>query len=145
MGQVAVASGQASTGLPLPAPAERAQASEAKTSAASTPAATPEPPPQPTALVPVSQTPGTREAVPTGLLFDNVHFTMTGPGVLAPGTAHELQFWLHVEEQRSTVLAAASALHGLPQSEVAVKSEGPYPLPRGSHVSVRLKINGLKC
>ncbi len=83
--------------------------------------------------------------VPSGVLIDNVHFTLTGPCVLAPGTAHELQFWLHLEQQRSSVLAAASVLHGLPQSEMAVKSEGPYPLQRGSRISVRLKIDGLTC
>jgi len=79
------------------------------------------------------------------LPVDNVHFTLTGPLVLAPGRAHELQFWLHVEQQRSAVLKAASMLHGLPQSNLAVKSEGPYSLRRGSRVSVGLKIEGLKC
>ncbi len=83
--------------------------------------------------------------VPRDLPVDNVHFTLTGPRVLAPGTAHELQFWLHVEQQRAAVLQAASALQGLPQSELAVKSEGPYPLRRGSRISVRLQINGLNC
>ena len=83
--------------------------------------------------------------IPAGVLIDNVHFTLTGPFVLAPGTAHELQFWLHVEQQRSSVLAAASVLHGFPQSEMAVKSEGPYPLQRGSRISVRLRIDGLRC
>lgn len=62
--------------------------------------------------------------VPRDLPVDNVHFTLTGPLVLAPGRAHELQFWLHVEQQRSAVLKAASMLHGLPQSNLAVKSEG---------------------
>ena len=83
--------------------------------------------------------------VPRDMLIDNVHFTLTGPLVLAPGATYELQFWLHVEQQRSTVLEAASVLHRLPQSEVAVKSEGPYPLQRGSRIGVRLKIDGLRC
>jgi hypothetical protein len=83
--------------------------------------------------------------VPRDLPVDNVHFTLTGPLVLAPGRAHELQFWLHVEQQRSAVLKAASMLHGLPQSNLAVKSEGPYPLRRGSRISVGLMIEGLKC
>jgi len=83
--------------------------------------------------------------VPPDILIDNVRFTLTGPGVLAPGAAHELQFWVHVEQQTSTVLEAASVVHGLPQSGLAVKSEGPYPLHRGSRISVRLKIDGLKC
>ena len=83
--------------------------------------------------------------VPREVPIDNVHFTLTGPIVLAPGTAHELQFWLHIEQQRAAVLQAASLLQGLPLSELAVKSEGPYPLQRGSRISVRLQINGLTC
>lgn len=83
--------------------------------------------------------------VPHDVLVDNVHFTLTGPLVLAPGTAYELRFWVHVEHERSTVLAIARELHGLRQSEMALKSEGPYPLQRGSRISVRVKIDGLKC
>ena len=83
--------------------------------------------------------------VPRDVPIDNVDFTLTGPRVLAPGTAHELQFWLHVEQQRLAVLQAASELQGLPPSALAVKSEGPYPLQRGSRVSVRLTIDGLMC
>ncbi len=83
--------------------------------------------------------------VPSDVPIDNVHFTLTGPLVLAPDTAHELQFWLHVEQQRLAVLQAASALQGLPPSQLSVKTEGPYPLQRGSRVSVRLTIDGLKC
>lgn len=83
--------------------------------------------------------------VPWDVPVDNVHFTLTGPLMLAAGTAHELQFWVHVAEQRAAVLAAASAAHGLDLSELAVKSEGPYPLQRGSRLSVGLEIDGLKC
>jgi len=83
--------------------------------------------------------------LPNDLLVDNVHFTLTGPRVLALGRVHELRFWVHLEEQRSTVLRRASAAHGLPISEISEKSEGPYPLQRGSRLSIRLRIDGLKC
>lgn len=83
--------------------------------------------------------------VPDGLLVDNVQFTLTGPSVLAAGRAHELLFWVHVEQQIKAVLEKASAAHHLPISDISVKSEGPYPLRRGSRLSVGLKIKGLKC
>ncbi len=87
----------------------------------------------------------TRTEAPRTLLIDNVHFTVTGPSVLVPGTAHELQFWVHLEQQRSDLLVAASKAHRLNYSDMAVKSEGPYPLQRWSRISVRLKIDRLKC
>ena len=83
--------------------------------------------------------------LPNDLPIDNVHFTLTGPSVLTPAQAHELLFWVHIEQQREAVLTRASAAHKLPISELSVKSEGPYPLARGSRLSVRLKIKGLNC
>jgi membrane protein CcdC involved in cytochrome C biogenesis len=65
----------------------------------------------------------TQTEVPRDVIIDNVHFTLTGPRVLAPSTAHELEFWVHVEQQRSSVLAAASGFHGRPPLDMAVKSE----------------------
>jgi|HubBroStandDraft_4_1064222.scaffolds.fasta_scaffold01040_11 hypothetical protein len=79
------------------------------------------------------------------LPIDNVQFTLTGPSVFVPAQAHELLFWVHVEQQKSVVLTRASVLHGLRLSELSVKSEGPYPLTRGSRLSVRLNIEGLNC
>jgi hypothetical protein len=64
---------------------------------------------------------------------------------LAPGEAHALLFWVHDEEQRPTVLVRAAAELGLSSSEMAVNSEGPYPLERGSRLSVRMTIAGLNC
>lgn len=97
------------------------------------------PPPPP----PLPEPPPT--AAPQALARDNVQFTLTGPAALAPGEAHQLLFWVHVEEQRSTVLVRAASDLGLPLSDLSVNSEGPYPLERGSHLSVRLEIAGLNC
>jgi TIR domain/Carboxypeptidase regulatory-like domain len=71
--------------------------------AAPAPVLAPSAPPPPPAAEP--QPAG---AVPSPLVRDNVQFTLTGPAALAPGDAHELLFWVHVEEQRATVLVRAA-------------------------------------
>jgi len=43
------------------------------------------------------------------------------------------------------VLVRAASDLGLPLSDLSVNSEGPYPLERGSRLSVRLEIAGLNC
>jgi hypothetical protein len=83
--------------------------------------------------------------IPSGILIDNVHFTLTGPQRLSPGAAHQLLFWLHVQEQSATVLALASSAHRIPTSELSVNSEGPHPLSRGTRVSVRLEVSAMRC
>ena len=103
------------------------------------------PAPTPSATAPAPEPQLSPGAVPSPLIRDNVQFTLTGPAALAPGEAHELLFWVHVEEQRTTVLVRAAAELGLSTSEMAVNSEGPYPLARGSLLSVRLTIAGLNC
>ena len=85
------------------------------------------------------------EETPRTVHIDNVHFMLTGPGVLVPGAAQELQFWVHLEEQKSEVLLAASQANRLDYSKMAIKTEGPYPLERGSRLSVRLSILRMKC
>jgi hypothetical protein len=85
------------------------------------------------------------EETPRTVHIDNVHFMFTGPGVLVPGAAQELQFWVHLEEQKSEVLLAASQADRLDYSKMAIKTEGPYPLERGSRLSVRLSILRMKC
>jgi uncharacterized protein YjbJ (UPF0337 family) len=83
--------------------------------------------------------------VPKSVLIDNVHFTLTGPDTLSPGAAHELLFWLHVERQSEAILTIASSALGVPVSEMSVKSEGPFPLTRGSRVSIAMSIPGMRC
>ena len=100
---------------------------------------------KPPAPYSVASKPAPRREMPGGLLVDNVHFTLTGQNVLGPGRAYELLFWVHVMQQKEAVLAGASAALGLPISEISVKSEGPYPLQRGSRLSVRMKIEGVTC
>jgi hypothetical protein len=116
------------------------------------PAAAPAPSPgaaggsaKPPAPYSVASKPAPRSEMPGGFLVDNVHFTLTGQNVLGPGRAYELLFWVHVKQQKEAVLAGASAALGLPISEISVKSEGPYPLQRGSRLSVRMKIEGVTC
>jgi hypothetical protein len=97
------------------------------------------------APAPVPGAPPQKLETPSTLAIDNVLFTLTGQSVLAPGQAYELLFWAHVEQQKETVLAQASAALDLPLSEISVRSEGPYPLQRGSRLSVRLKVDCLRC
>ena len=99
-------------------------------------------PPPPAALSPVV---AEAKIVPANLTRDNVQFTLTGPATLAAGDVYELLFWMHVEEQRATVLARAASELRLPFDQMAVKSEGPYPLERGTRLSVRFDIAGLTC
>jgi hypothetical protein len=83
--------------------------------------------------------------IPSGLSVDNVHFTLTAPGVLVPARASEIRFWIHMEGQRSTVLERAREAEPPGHAGLAVKSEGPFPLQRGARISVRLEVDGLKC
>jgi hypothetical protein len=100
---------------------------------------------KPPAPYSVASKPAPRREMPGRFLVDNVHFTLTGQSVLGPDRAYELLFWVHVKQQKEAVLAGASAALGLPISEISVKSEGPYPLQRGSRLSVRMKIAGVTC
>jgi hypothetical protein len=86
----------------------------------------------------------TRTQIPADIRIDDVHFTITAPGALERGAASDVQFWVHVERQRRTVLQQAHEAHGHDE-ELITKSEGPFPLKRGSRISVRLRIEGLKC
>lgn len=88
---------------------------------------------------------GDKTIVPADLSMDNVHFTLTGPSVLSRGVACEIQFWIHVENQRLTVIQRAQQSQRLDESDLMVKSEGPFPLPRGARISVRFKVAGLEC
>jgi len=60
-------------------------------------------------------------------------------------TASEIQFWVHVESQRRTIIEYAKESLGPGEPGLSVKSEGPFPLPRGARLSVRLRFEGLRC
>jgi len=83
--------------------------------------------------------------VPPVLSMDNVHFTLTAPGLIVPAKACEIRFWIHIEEQRTKVLELAKPAHHPYGSDLMVKSEGPFPLQRGARLSVRIKVEGIGC
>ena len=80
--------------------------------------------------------PGVLE-VPGGRV-DNVHFSITSPSSLAPGSAFILYVWAHLESQRSTVIERAREA-SLDRS-IAVQTKGPTRVARGIAISVRLKL-----
>ena len=81
--------------------------------------------------------------LPEGVVTDDVHFTLTSPAQLPAGAPAEVTFWCHLDRDRETVLQRAMhALH-LPKTGVAVKSEGPYEVRRGTVLSVALSVDGL--
>jgi serine/threonine protein kinase len=90
-------------------------------------------------------------AVPSGtpgpsreFQIDNVHFTMTAPARLSVGQTAEIRLWAHLENQRRAVLERAKdILGGSRIKKMIAESEGPFSVPRGSHVEIRLKVEGI--
>ncbi len=82
--------------------------------------------------------------IPPAVSIDNVHFTLTAPGMLERGAASEIQFWVHVEKQRQTVLERAREAQGPEALGMIVRSDGPFLLQRGARLSVRIRVDGLK-
>jgi tetratricopeptide (TPR) repeat protein len=86
-----------------------------------------------------------RTSIPPWVRIDNVHFTLTGPSVLPSNFSFEINFWAHVERQRQKIIEYAKEAARVGNSDLAVKTEGPFPLQRGARISVRLKVDGLNC
>jgi hypothetical protein len=91
-------------------------------------------------LVGPGETTGQVGNLPAGAL-DAVHFTITAPPVMSPARDYELDFWAHLERQRTEVMARAKeqAFGG----EIRARSVGPAKISRGSLLTVNLKIRGL--
>jgi hypothetical protein len=76
---------------------------------------------------------------------DDVHFTLTAPSCLPPGSYSELAFWCHLEGQRDEVIRRAMRQLGAQsESDLAVKSEGPYEMVRGAKLSVSVTVDGIE-
>jgi hypothetical protein len=69
---------------------------------------------------------------------DRVHFSVTAPGTVVPGTVFILDVWAHTDAQSDDVLRRAREIHPSPALRVA--SKGPVGLPRDSSLNVRLDI-----
>jgi serine/threonine protein kinase len=84
--------------------------------------------------------------IPSHLLIDNVRFTVTAPGSLLRGAVSEIQFWVHPEQQRETVLKRVRQVEPSEDVDITRNPEGPFALTGGARVSVRLRLgSGLTC
>ena len=81
--------------------------------------------------------------LPAGAVVDDVHFTLTAPKSIRPGASAEIIFWCHLASERAAVLREALLLLGRRPSEMALKSEGPVEVARGTSLAVSLEIDGV--
>jgi hypothetical protein len=86
-----------------------------------------------------------KRAPQSSSIKDKVHFTLTAPTPLPLAQPSELHFWIHTDSQRNRVLALAREINTPSDADMSIKSTGPYPIAPGSHISVRIKIDGLIC
>jgi hypothetical protein len=72
--------------------------------------------------------------------IDAVHFSVTGPASLTPGSSCILDVWAHLEEQRQEVITRArEALGG---REPRIRSKAGVPVARGTLLAVHLRLPG---
>ena len=73
---------------------------------------------------------------------DKVHFSVTSPNEVSPGTVFVIDVWAHMASQRQAVIDRAreeAAGH-----DIRAKTKGPVHLARGTVLSVRLSLEGLR-
>jgi molecular chaperone DnaK (HSP70) len=83
--------------------------------------------------------PERRPEVPTAV--DRVHFSVTAPPMINPGSSFVVDLWAHLEQQRQEVIQRAR--EGVSGGEILVKTKGPLPVARGTVLTVHLAIDGL--
>lgn len=81
--------------------------------------------------------------LPPDVIVDDVHFTLTAPVRLQPNTSAEIIFWCHLSSEHAAVLQRALLILGRRRHELALKSEGPVEVARGTILAVRLSIEGV--
>jgi serine/threonine protein kinase len=89
------------------------------------------PPPEPSA---VNET-----LIPSGVLIDNVRFTVIAPGSLAQGAGAEIQFWVNAGEHSDAELEPIRQTFRRQEAETRPPESGSF---RGPCLSVRLKLGG---
>lgn len=72
--------------------------------------------------------------------IDRVHFSVTSPASVIAGSTILLDIWAHLDHQRKDVLIRA--LDEAVGDHVRIKSKGPFPVTRGSILTVRLQVQG---
>jgi len=72
-------------------------------------------------------------------ITDHVHFTITTPASVAPGSFFVLGVWAHLGDSRDQVIERAREEYG---DDIQARSKGPVRVARGAMLTVRLSIPG---
>jgi actin-like ATPase involved in cell morphogenesis len=72
---------------------------------------------------------------------DRVHFSVTWPPMVAPGSQHVFDVWAHLDEQREAVMRRAR--DAAAWRSMAAKSKGPASVPPESELTIGLHAEGL--
>jgi hypothetical protein len=79
------------------------------------------------------------------LKADEVHFTVTAPASIGPGTSAELIMWAHLREDEELVLRKAMVTLGIRSIQrLFARSVGPVEIDKGTVVSVVTQIEGVE-
>ncbi|HOT98397.1 MAG TPA: hypothetical protein PLG50_08395 [bacterium] len=82
--------------------------------------------------------PFAEEAVADDAITDQVHFSLTAPGVLAPGRSYALDVWAHHAEKLGEILERARKELG--SGTIRSKSKGAIQIARDTLITVNLQI-----
>jgi type VI secretion system ImpA family protein len=80
--------------------------------------------------------------VPWPFVSDRIHFTLTAPRIVAPGTTIELVVWVHLATQRGLVLERARDELAL-RTNMLARTKGPVRIAAGSMLTIRLSVPGV--
>jgi len=74
------------------------------------------------------------------LVSARIDFTLATPAVIAPQVPFELFVWMHEPQERFRVLARAR--EELRSGDLLARTRGPFRIPQGASITVRLRIVG---
>jgi hypothetical protein len=72
---------------------------------------------------------------------DRVHFSVTSPPLIQPGSSFVVDVWAHLDQQRQEVIQRAK--EAVAGRKIQIKTRGPLPVGRGTVLTVHLKIDNL--
>jgi tetratricopeptide (TPR) repeat protein len=73
--------------------------------------------------------------------LDRIHFSVTAPPTVPPGSPFIIDVWAHLAHQRTEVIQHAR--ESLGGDDIRIKSKGPVEVARGAILHVRLEVEGL--
>lgn len=95
---------------------------------------------------PAYDLPGYERNIPAGKdnshIFEKLHFSLTGPLSVKPGSAFTVDVWAHLAAHRQAIIEMARQELG--KEEIYLRSKGPVRIARGSVLTVQLQVEGLK-